>query len=1192
MSGTENEPSSKYWAFVSYSHFDMRVAKWLTAALAKKRVPPAYRHLVEGSPANFAPLFRDEVEVSASSRLDSSIEAALRQSRNLIVVCSPFAVASEYVAQEIRYFISLGRADRILCLVASGVPNASDDGEPALECFPKPLRFRVDADGAQTDEPIPAAARPLAAVLGEETEGEQDRALRQLMAGLIGAGQRELDEHAERRKMIRRLALGGAAFAMIAIAFGVWDAVFREHETYYRSAVRRWGAWEGLGSLSASEAQRRSKTYKFVTIGWATRPSEVAIVNGSGACAEEAFVSITGDPPQSCGAYGSKFGLADDTRRGCSLKFGYKADGSIETEEQFDQFGKLIETLKFTGPDVATFVEAQFPCEEGRGKTGIAYVVFERYREGAVAGLDRTVRYLGKDRSPRPNGNGVYGARNEYDDSGWRRTGAVLGPTGEGAWADSDNIQLYRYVRDADNNATRVEYLNADGTFAHTKWGFGGRVSKYDRYGNEIERSFLSANNKPGGSEPALHPDGHAGWRSTFDERGNEIEVLLLGLRGTPVTVKFGNAGRLEEYDTRGNRVKRIYFDMNGTARQPVIVDTGYAGWTSRFDSQGLEIERTYLAADGKSPIATSKGYARWRATHDGSGNVLSKMWEDADGKPVMEKNGGYGWLNVVDEWGNLTETTIVDAAGNPTTTTAGIGTVAVSYDAHEKQLAISLMDDKRRPTLRTDHVAGYRLSGDDRGTRREKTYFGLDDTGQADGPTIQEDGCATIVSEFDVRGRETRNVCLDTARAPVFHTEGYASWRAAYDAQGRVTRKTFFGTDDQPVLINEGYAAVESTYDERGREVETLYLGLDLKTPIPNKNGVARVTRVHDDRGNVVAYWFRDGKDGKRPAQSNEGLGGWRGSYDNRGKILEQVWCDVDGQPTATSAKFSRVRYEYDTRGNRTKISYWDVTGKRRVMNPNDGYATTEYTYDVRGNETSIRQFDAEGRYIVGLRRHYDARDNKTGYDYIDAKGSPVLMPRAGYAGTRSEFDDRRNEIKSMYVDAKGAPVRSTEGIVGWLAKFDARRKRTERVFIDERGNPETRPDGIAILRAAYDVRGNRLKNMMLDAGGKPLTAGKAYGGYSGWAMIYDARDRLMEETYLGPDEKPVAIGGVCTTRKYTHDTRGNVATRACLDPTGLPMNDRRGVALEQHEYDERGRRTKTEYFNTRGAKVTPKGA
>jgi hypothetical protein len=395
--------------------------------------------------------------------------------------------------------------------------------------------------------------------------------------------------------------------------------------------------------------------------------------------------------------------------------------------------------------------------------------------------------------------------------------------------------------------------------------------------------------------------------------------------------------------------------------------------------------------------------------------------------------------------------------------------------------------------------------------------------------------------------------------------------------------------------LINEGYAAVESTYDERGREIETLYLGSDLKTPSPNKSGVARISRVYDDRGHVIAYWFRDGRDGKRPALNNEGLGGWRASYDNRGKMLERIWCDVDGEPTTTSAKFSRVRYEYDTRGNRTKISYWDVAGKRRVMNTSDGYATSEYTFDVRGNEISIRQLDAEDRYIAGLRRYYDARDNKIGYDFVDAKGSPVVMPKGGYAGTRSEFDAGGNETKVTYVDAKGAPVRSAEGIIGWLAKFDARGNRTERVFLDEKGNPETRPDGIAILRAAYDVRGNRLKNMILDAGGKPVKSGKAYdvgGGYSGWAMIYDDRNRLVEETYLGPDEKPVEIAGTCTTRKYTHDARGNVATRACLGPTGQPMNDARGVAVEQHEYDERDRRTKSEYFNARGAKVTPKGA
>src|SRR5580698_7845745 len=104
MSDSSDDEALKYWAFVSYSHFDRRVAKWLVSALAKEAVPPRFRRLLPGEPRRFAQIFRDEAEVSANSTLNSALQSALKASRSLIVICSPFAVASGYVADEIRYF--------------------------------------------------------------------------------------------------------------------------------------------------------------------------------------------------------------------------------------------------------------------------------------------------------------------------------------------------------------------------------------------------------------------------------------------------------------------------------------------------------------------------------------------------------------------------------------------------------------------------------------------------------------------------------------------------------------------------------------------------------------------------------------------------------------------------------------------------------------------------------------------------------------------------------------------------------------------------------------------------------------------------------------------------------------------------------------------------------------------------------
>ncbi len=154
-----------YWAFISYSHLDnaeqgRRWANWLHQALEQYDIPTDLEGATTRSgdtiPSQLYPVFRDEAELSASSDLTEQLREALRESRHLVVICSPHALKSRHVANEITYFKSLGRADRIHAIIIDGSPNATDSDDPdewSDECFPPPLRYRVDEHGTLTSEP-------------------------------------------------------------------------------------------------------------------------------------------------------------------------------------------------------------------------------------------------------------------------------------------------------------------------------------------------------------------------------------------------------------------------------------------------------------------------------------------------------------------------------------------------------------------------------------------------------------------------------------------------------------------------------------------------------------------------------------------------------------------------------------------------------------------------------------------------------------------------------------------------------------------------------------------------------------------------------------------------------------------------------------------------------------------------------
>lgn len=199
----------KYWAFISYSHADRVWGNWLHRGLEMFAVPRALagRESRDGKvPRRIFPIFRDVEELPSSASLQENIIQGLKRSRYLIVICSPRAAASRWVNEEIRYFKSLGREDRVLGLIIDGEPNASDKPESGLlECFPPALRFR--GEGQERVEPLAADVRP--------GHGDKQRAKLKLIAGLLGIDFDELWKRDLRRRRIRRLQqLGLAAIAL------------------------------------------------------------------------------------------------------------------------------------------------------------------------------------------------------------------------------------------------------------------------------------------------------------------------------------------------------------------------------------------------------------------------------------------------------------------------------------------------------------------------------------------------------------------------------------------------------------------------------------------------------------------------------------------------------------------------------------------------------------------------------------------------------------------------------------------------------------------------------------------------------------------------------------------------------------------------------------------------------------------
>ena len=224
-------------AFISYSHSDEKVAGWLHRRLETYRIPSdvAPQAGVKGLfGRRIGRVFRDRAEFAAGGELIEEIQAALKRSDHLIVLCSPKAAASRHVDAEIEYFASLGKTGRIIPVIVEGDPPT---------CFPAALRSGPERLGAD---------------LRADKDGRDAGSLK-ILAGLLGVGQDDLFKRERRRQRINLLLLSGVAavFAGVAVFAGIQTLSERRERLRAEDALAQLFAQRASDPTSRPAARAR-----------------------------------------------------------------------------------------------------------------------------------------------------------------------------------------------------------------------------------------------------------------------------------------------------------------------------------------------------------------------------------------------------------------------------------------------------------------------------------------------------------------------------------------------------------------------------------------------------------------------------------------------------------------------------------------------------------------------------------------------------------------------------------------------------------------------------------------------------------------------------------------------------------------------------------------------------------------------
>ena len=191
----------EYYVFISYKSEDVEWAIWLQHELEHYHLPASFNGRTDIR-QELRPVFRDIDELSAGN-LPKQIRQALKNSQNLIVVCSPQAATSPWVNQEIKTFISLGRTNRIFPFIVDG-DSPKEFFPPALLALPK-NEERLGGDAFRQGRDI-AFVKVVAGILGlgfdslwnryEKEKAEQERKEREQRDNLLRVQSRFIAEKA------------------------------------------------------------------------------------------------------------------------------------------------------------------------------------------------------------------------------------------------------------------------------------------------------------------------------------------------------------------------------------------------------------------------------------------------------------------------------------------------------------------------------------------------------------------------------------------------------------------------------------------------------------------------------------------------------------------------------------------------------------------------------------------------------------------------------------------------------------------------------------------------------------------------------------------------------------------------------------------------------------------------------------
>lgn len=612
---------------------------------------------------------------------------------------------------------------------------------------------------------------------------------------------------------------------------------------------------------------------------------------------------------------------------------------------------------------------------------------------------------------------------------------------------------------------------------------------------------------------------------------------------------------------------KKVAPDGSLSFDEPIFILGGYCGIHIDYDENKREIQRIYLDDSG-NPITTLDGYSVIQTKYDEKDNPVKIRYyilRDGDLLPIRHLHGNHGYDSVFDKNGNEIERHFVDENEQPTSIVSGVYGKRITYDIDSfHRVTISNIDTNGELMADKDGYVTEQIIYDKNGL--PTINLSLDENGK---PWRRPDGTYGNIDNIDFSKNIIETYNVDENGTYIENNDGTFKTVIKVNEKRQITELYSKDKNDQIIESEDNQAIQLWSFDEQNRLQSIKFLNKDrlfisgLRFDC-NREGT-HITRafclsengigVYEDYGvEGIEYSLNEGNnlpvfqtfinEYKQFKTCNDGYNAVRKWEDDKGRIIKELYYDVDGTPMPDNSGIFGIKLDYLDEET-TKRIYLDAD--ENIIENKNGVA---YTIETR---------NSSGLFQINYNIKEEPYEND-GWVYINQER---IKTNYGYQERLFVLNSNKEQIEIL----RHHRADTGWGIVPCMfveTNFDDKGRPLSEYFKDFNGNVVGDADGDSYTIWEYDDNINQEILSLYNINDELRARIK---------IIKDNKNRITEQSYFNNNNEYLELERGYSGEIYEYDDDENKKIVSFIDSKGEVCNNNDGFAHRISWYDSIGR-------------------